>query len=149
MNQEISAKAAPRIEPLFYFDRQCEEAIELYKKAFGAKLTYFERYSDVPETGLPSKYNAKKDSELIYHAQIKIGDQRILLCDNLFDDTKDLPRGHSASFVVMFHHIDELKVVYDVLADGATILSPPTGESTGGPIVDKFGIHWDLIVYHD
>ena len=67
MNQETTAKPVPRIEPLLYFDRQCEEAIELYKKAFDAKLTYLERYSDVSETGLPSKFDAKKDSELIYH----------------------------------------------------------------------------------
>ncbi|MCL2284849.1 MAG: hypothetical protein FWC32_00625 [Firmicutes bacterium] len=65
------------------------------------------------------------------------------MCDNLFND---LPRGHSASFVVMFDHADEVKPVYDVLADGAAILSPP-GENPGGPIVDKFGIHWELIVY--
>ena len=46
----------------------------------------------------------------------------------------------------MFDHADEVKPVYDVLADGAAILSPP-GENPGGPIVDKFGIHWELIVY--
>ena len=149
MSHEITAKPTPRIEPLFYFDRQCEEAIELYKRAFDAKVTYFQRYSDVYKDAsakdLPLKYDAKTDSELIYHAQIRIGSQRLLLCDNLFND---LPRGHSASFVVMFNHIDEVTTVYDVLAEGATIMSPPGGDP-GGPIVDKFGIHWDLIVYHD
>ena len=134
---------------LFYFNRQCEEAIELYKKAFDAKVTYFQRYSDVyPDAcakDLPLKYDAATDSELIYHAQIKIGSQRLLLCDNLFND---LPKGHSASFVVMFNNADEVKAVYDVLAEGATIIDPP-GENSGGPIVDKFRIHWDLIVYHD
>ena len=69
----------------------------------------------------------------------------MLLCDNLFNN---LPRGHSTSFVVMFNHIDELKIVYDVLAEGAAILNP-SGEEPGGPIIDKFGIHWDLMVYHD
>jgi PhnB protein len=145
MNQDIIVKAEPRIEPLFYFDRQCEEAIGLYKKAFGAELTYLSRYSDVSDD-LPLNYDAKKDSELIYHAQIKIGNQRIMLCDNLFFD---LPKGHSASFVAMFHTFDKVKIVYDALADGATILSPLTNENLCGDLVDKFGIHWSIMVYHN
>ena len=119
MNQENIAKITPRIEPLLYFDRQCEEAIELYVKAFDAKLTFLMRFSDIPEKDWPPKFDASKDLQLI------------------------------ASFVVMFNNNDEIKVVYDVLAEGATILNPSDDEGIGGPIVDKYGIHWDLIVYHD
>jgi len=74
-----------------------------------------------------------------------IGSQRILLCDNLFND---LPRGHSVCPVVMFKTADEVKAAYHALADGATVISPP-GKTTYSPCVvsfiDKFGIHWDLI----
>ena len=48
----------------------------------------------------------------------------------------------------MFNQADEAKAVYDVLVEGTTIIDPP-GENHGGPIVDKFGIHWGLIVYPD
>ena len=147
MSHGTTIKTSPRIEPLLYFDRQCEKAIELYVKAFDAKLTFLMRFSDIPEKDWPLNFDANKDLQLIYHAQIKIGNQRILLCDNLFND---LPRGHSASFVVMFNNADEIMPVYDILADGATILSSSDNEeNNGGPIVDKFGIHWDLIVYND
>ena len=145
--KDIKVKAAPLIEPMFTFDRQCEAAIELYKKAFEAKVLVFMRYSDANPKELPSKFDPQKDSDLIYHAQLMIGSQRILLCDNLFND---LPRGHSAYPVVIVKTAEEVKVAYDVLVDGATITSPlgnTTYSASCASLIDKFGIHWDLMVY--
>ena len=138
-------KTAPSIEPMFQFDRQCEQAIELYKKAFGAKVIALIRYSEANPQDLPSKYDDKKDSNLIYHAQMMIGGQRILLCDNLFNDS---PRGHSVYPVTIFKTADEVKAAYNVLAAGATIISAISSTSYSAcvaSLVDKFGIFWDLI----
>ena len=155
MNQEITAtaekttttNAAPLIEPMFTFDRQCEEAIELYKKAFGAKVMVLMRYSEANPKDLPSKYNAEKDSNLIFHAQLMIGSQRILLCDNLFND---LARGHTVYPVMTVKTAEEVKAAYDILADGATVISPlgsTTYSASCAALIDKFGVHWDLMVY--
>ena len=62
----------PKIEPMFTYERQCEQAIELYKKAFGAKVKVLKRYSEANPKDLPAKYDADKDSNLIFHAQIMI-----------------------------------------------------------------------------
>jgi len=147
MNQDIiknaEQKASPIVEPMFQFDRQCEQAIELYKKAFGATVAAFMRFSDANPKDWQS--NNDDDKNLIYHAQLMIGNQRILLCDNLFND---LPRGHSVYPVITFKTAAEVRAAYDILVDGATIITP-IGETTYCPcvatLVDKFGIHWDLM----
>jgi len=141
--KKIEKKAVPSLIPLFQFDRQCEEAIELYKKAFGAEVKAFVRFSDSANQDWSAF--SEDEKELIYHAQMQIGNQRIILCDNLFTD---LPRGHSIYPVITFETADEVKAAYDVLADGATIISPINSTSYSPCVVsfiDKFGIQWDLM----
>ncbi|MCL2573031.1 MAG: hypothetical protein FWE34_00590 [Defluviitaleaceae bacterium] len=58
------------IEPLLQFNRQCEQAIELYEKAFGAEPTYLSRYSDANPQDLPPNADIKKDMDLIFHSQM-------------------------------------------------------------------------------
>jgi PhnB protein len=141
--KDVEKKTASLIEPMLQFDRQCEQAIELYKEAFGAKVITFIRYADANPQDWSSNNEDGKD--LIYHAQMMIGSQRILLCDNLFND---LPRGHSVYPVITFKTADEVKAAYNVLADGATTISP-IGNTTYSAcvvsFVDKFGIHWDFM----
>lgn len=146
--KEVEKKIAPSIEPMFTFDRQCEQAIELYKKAFGARIISFMRYSDADPKDLPAKFDADKDLNLVYNAQIMIGNQRVMLCDNLY--IKDLPRGNSVYPVMIVKTANEVKTAYDVLVDGATITTPigsTTYSESCVSLVDKFGIHWDLMVY--
>jgi len=140
----LEKKTIPVIEPLFQFDRQCEEAIELYKKAFGATLTYLGRYANADPKDLPPKYD-EKDANFIFHAQMMIGSQRILMCDNLFND---LPRGYTVFPVMMFKTANEVKTAFGVLSDGATIINP-IGSTTYCAccvsLIDKFGVYWDLM----
>ena len=102
------------------------------------------RFSDADPKDWTCKSEDEKD--LIYHAQMMIGDRRIMLCDNLFND---LPRGHSVYPVITFKTADEVKAVYNVLADGATIISPMNSTTYSACVisfVDKFGMFWDLMV---
>ncbi|MCL2199262.1 MAG: VOC family protein [Defluviitaleaceae bacterium] len=138
-------RSNPKIEPMLTFDRQCEEAIEMYKKAFGAEVVVFMRFSEADPKDWKS--DNEDDKKLIYHAQLNIGGQRLLLCDNLFND---LPRGHSVYPVMSFKTAEEVRAAYDVLVDGATIISPlgkTTYSAAVATLVDKFGIHWDLMVW--
>lgn len=137
----------PQAEIMLTFDGQCEQAIELYKKAFGAKVAVFMRYSDAGPQDRPAKYDKEKDADLVFHAQMMVGNQRVLLCDNLFND---LPRGHSAYPVMTFKTAGEVKAAYDVLAEEARIVSPlnsTTYSAATASLVDKFGVFWDLMVF--
>ena len=137
--------ATPSIELLLAFNRQCEEAIELYKKAFGAELTYLGRYSEADPQDRPPVYDAEKDANMIFHAQMKLGSQNILLCDNLDDS---LPGGGMTHPVALFKTTDEVKAAYEILADGATNITPPTKTTyckCCASLTDKFGVYWDLM----
>ncbi|MCL2621247.1 MAG: pyridoxamine 5'-phosphate oxidase family protein [Defluviitaleaceae bacterium] len=135
----------PDIEPMLQFEGNCEEALEAYKKAFGAKMPVFMRYSDANPGDYPTIEENQKN--WVYHAQLIIGDKRIMLCDNLFND---LPRGHSVYPVVCFKTTEEAKTAFDILSKDATIITQPTSKTYSpyvATLVDKFGIHWDLMVY--
>jgi len=140
----MNKKTAPVIEPLFQFNKQCEEAIELYTKAFGAKLTYLGRYGNADPKDLPPKYN-EEDADLIFHAQMMIGNQRILMADNLFND---LPMGHTVFPVMTFETADDVKAALNILLDGATIVNPLSSTTYCTccvSLIDKFGVYWDLM----
>ena len=123
---------------------ECEAAIELYKKAFGAKVTFLMRWI---EAGEHEAIKTEEDKQLIYHAQLDFNGQRYLLCDNVFDD---LPRGHSLYLVASFKDKDNVKRAYDYMKEGATIISPYNFSDSNGAdcaLIDRFGIHWEIIVY--
>ena len=137
-------KKRPLIEPLIQFDRQCEAAIELYKQAFKAEVEVLMRFGDNKseewKLANPEKHN------YIYHARIKIGENRVLLCDNFFHD---LPSGHTTYLVVQFETAEEVDQAYNVLSDGATIINPlgsATFSARTVELVDKFGVFWGLMV---
>jgi len=145
MNQNTTVSTSPTLEPMLQFDRECEQALEMYMQAFGATVTYMGRFKDADPKDRPPCYNEEKDAHLIYHAQMMIGGKRILLCDNLFNN---LPRGHSVAMVALFSTADEVKTAYSILAEGGTIVSPITSTtftSACGTLVDKFGICWDIM----
>ena len=74
------------VTPNFHFKGQCKEAIELYKKAFGAEVKVLLCRSDAN----PQDYIVKDPNQngLVYHAEIYIGTQRIMLSDLERVDTK-------------------------------------------------------------
>jgi PhnB protein len=123
----------------------CEAAIEQYKKAFGCDIPVFLRFSDAKE--YEGKLKNEEEYEFVYHAQMVLGKQRYLLCDNLFDD---LPYGHSMYLVATFSRDDDVKKAFEVMSDGATIISPLAKNdisSCCGTLIDRFGVKWDLMTY--
>ncbi|MCL2349934.1 MAG: VOC family protein [Defluviitaleaceae bacterium] len=136
-----------QVEFMMQFDRQCEEALGMYERAFGAKRILLMRFAEAAAKDLPPKYDAACDKDLIFHAQMEIGGRRVMMCDNLFND---MPRGHSVYPVLTFKTDDEVRAAFGVLSEEATIVSPlhsTTYSSCVGSLVDKFGIFWDLMVY--
>jgi len=138
-----------KVEPIVIFAGQASQAIDLYVKAFGATVREKILYSEAN----PKDYQAdEKDKDLIYHAQIKIGRQIIMLADDA-DAVRDgvvKTSGNSylIDLVVSFDTDDELQTAYDVLSEGATItteLCSQTYCSLTCALIDKFGGRWQLM----
>lgn len=134
----------PILTPTFNFDGQCEEAIALYQKAFGANIGYLLHYADA----LPEDYDtplSEWQKSRVYHAEIFIGAHRIMMCDNF-----DIPfaPSPSSSLTVTFDTKEEVLRAYEALKEGCTILNPVHSTTYSSCIVvlmDKFGFRWGLM----
>jgi len=135
------------IEPILIFAGQAGEAIELYKKAFGARVKVHMLYSDADPKDLQYKDEHKN---FVYHAQLKIGNQIIMIADDCVAGTTGGNQGKSflIDLVVQFDCDDELKAACELLSEGGTVTEPlcsPTFCSLSVSLIDKFGGRWQLM----
>jgi len=123
---------------------RCEEAIELYEKAFGARIDFLMRYSqaDMRDWNTPLTDEQKN---MVYHAEVYIGNQRMMFSDII---EVDLTQGISQFFTLTFEDADSVKKAYEVIKDGSTIIFPmvsTTYSSCFVSLIDKFGLRWGLM----
>lgn len=131
------------ITPNFHFCGNCKEAIELYKKVFDIRILCMFKNEDAN----PIDYTSdSKYSEHVYHAEIMIGESRLMMSD-ITEENEHTP-GNSLSLVVTFDTADEVKKAYSLLKDDAVILTSmqsTTYSSCLVSLIDKFGMRWELM----
>ena len=112
------------------------EAVELYQKAFGAKLVS-EHKSD--------------DGNSYIHAELDIFGQILALSESL-PEAGERIAGTTMQFNLHLGAGQEefIKNAYEVLKDDAQSISFPLGECFFSPLmfglIDKFGVNWCLFV---
>ena len=108
-----------KITPNFNFDGQCGEALRLYQQTFNAKIV---QCITNKEATWEEPNNVTRETEnQIYHAELMIGEQRIMMCDNAsvpFQATSSL------SLTVSFDSKEEMLRAYDVIKEGGRIIYP-------------------------
>ena len=113
--------------------KDASEAIEYYKKAFGA----IERFR-MPGPG----------GKLIMHAEITIGDSIIFLCDEFPDMDCKAPTSLNGSAVSIHLYVEDVDAVFNrALSEGGKVTMPLQNMFWGdrfGSIVDPFGHHWSI-----
>lgn len=117
--------------PTLHCGGRCAEAIALYRKAF---------HLEVDWQGKDEKTN------LIYHTEARIGNQRIRLSDGGVG--KEI-QADSLFFAVDFDTVAEVERVFEILKEEGTVLEEPhkTDFATCmSAIKDKFGFKWFLMV---
>ena len=132
-----------QVTPNLHFNGQCKRAIQLYKDALGAQVKILLCESDAN----PKDWVAKSDTkDLVYHCEMFIGSQRIMLNDNTDSQAESL--NHAMSLVITFDSADEVKNAYSLMSDGCTIVHPiqsTTYSSCFVSLVDRFGMRWELM----
>jgi PhnB protein len=114
------------------------EAIEFYKKAFGAEEI----------TRLPGP-----DGKSLIHAAIKIGDSRLFLVDE-FPQMGGLgPHGIGGTPVFIHVYVEDVDTVFNqAVAAGAQVLMPLEDAFWGdryGQVTDPFGHKWSLATHKE
>jgi len=138
----------PKITPILIYAGQ---AIELYEKAFGAKVKEKLTYADMNPKDMVGGYK-DEHKDFIGWSEIKIGRQTISLADDS-DAAQNGATGTSdnAFLIDLLVHLDsdeELKTAYEILSEGGTVTAPLCSQtycSLTCALIDKFGGRWQLM----
>jgi PhnB protein len=134
-----------QIQPYLFYDGRCEEAIEFYKKAVGAKVEMLMRFKDCPEKPQPGMVPPGAENKIM-HACLKIGDSQVMASDGHCSGTASF-QGFSLSLTAK--NEAEAKRLFGALADGGQVRMP-LGKTFFSPsfgmLADKFGVGWMVIV---
>lgn len=132
------------VTPTLHFHGQCEEAIGLYQQAFDLRINYIMHYTDADKNDWNIELSEEQQG-YVYHAEAYIGEQRIMLSDEIELD----PANSTSLFLtVTFETANHVKKAYEVLKDGGTIIHPlrsTTYSSCMVSLLDKFGFRWGFM----
>jgi len=133
------------IQPYLMFEGRCEEAIGFYTGSLGARLEFLMRNDETPEPPPPGMMPPGSEKK-ICHAEITIGDSRIMLSDGMCSGSPSFA-GFSLSIPVP----DEATArrTFDALAAGGQVRMP-LGKTFFSPcfgmVQDRFGVGWMVII---
>ena len=131
-----------KIETYLFFEGRCEEAIEFYRKALGAKIDMLMRYRESPEPagdphGAPDK---------VMHAQIRSGDATLMMSDGF---CKGNPSFNGFGVSLTLPDEEAVNRAFAALAEGGEARMPPRKtfySARFAMVQDRFGLLWMLTV---
>ncbi len=129
------------VQPYLNFDGRCEEALEFYKKALGAKVDMLMRFKDAPDQSVITPGNADK----IMHSRVQIGDAAVLMSDGRCTGKANF---HGIALAISVASEAEAEKTFAALADGGQVQMPPGKtffSQRFGMLSDKFGVGWMVI----
>lgn len=131
------------VQPYLFFDGRCEEALDFYKKALGAKVEVMMRFKDSPEPPRPDCPAPAGDK--IMHASMRIGDTQVMASDGMSVGKPEF-KGVSLSLTVKTDA--EAEKIFKALSEGGQTQMPMAETFFArrfGMIADKFGVSWMVI----
>src|SRR5437870_13046754 len=111
-----------QVQPYLFLDGRCEEAIEFYKKALGAKVDMMMRFKESPEPPKPGMCPPGSDDKIM-HAAIRIGDTQLLASDGRCTGRPDF-KGFSLTISANTESEDDR--MFAALGDGGQVDVPLT-----------------------
>ena len=131
-----------QVQPYLNFDGRCDEALEFYKTAIGAKVTMLMRFKDAPDKSMISPGNEGK----VMHSAVQLGDSTVLMSDGRCTGKANF---NGIALTISAKTEAEADQLFDGLADGGTVnmpLSKTFFSPKFGMLADKFGVGWMVIV---
>ena len=134
-----------KVQSYLFFDGRCEEAIEFYKSAVGAKVDMMMRFKDSPEP-MPAGMCPPGSDNKVMHAALRIGNTVVMASDGMAGGKPEF-KGFSLS--VNAANEVEADKVFAALGKGGKV-TLPLGKTFYSPrfgmVTDKFGVGWMVIV---
>jgi PhnB protein len=131
-----------QVQSYLFFDGRCDEALEFYKKAIGAKVNMLMRFKDAPDQSMISPGSKDK----VMHAQFEVGDTKVLASDGR---NTGAPKFDGFALAISANSEADADKMFAALVEGGqvvlamhkTFFSPRFGM-----LADKFGVHWMILV---
>lgn len=140
-----TAKSNPVVEPYLFFNGRCDEALEFYGKALGAKVDFLMRFEESPEPPKPGTVPPGSEDKVM-HASFRVGNQRLMASDGRCAGKLNFD-GFALSLTVS--NETEADKLFAALADGGQVRAPLTKTFFSprfGMVADRFGVMWMILV---
>jgi PhnB protein len=134
-----------QIQPYLFFNGRCEEAVQFYQKALGAKVEMLMRYKDSPEPPPPGMVPPGSENKVM-HTSLRVHDAVIMASDG---DCNGKPKFEGISLSISVTDANEADKLFNALAEGGQV-QMPMGKTFWSPrfgmVADRFGVGWMINV---
>lgn len=137
---KLNQQYMTQISPYLNFNGNCREAMHFYKDIFGGELSLMA----VKETPMAAQCPAGSEDQIM-HSSLNSGSFMLMASDMLSGDTYQ--PGNNFSLTVNCGSEDEIRSLFDKLADGGQVYEPLRQQFWGalfGMVTDKYGTRWML-----
>lgn len=131
-----------QVQPYLMFDGRCDEALEFYKKALGAKVTMLMRFKESPDP----EHCPTGAGDKVMHSAFTIGETTVMASDGRCTGN---PVFQGFALSVNARDGAHAERLFAALAEGGQV-QMPLGKtffsSSFGMVADRFGVSWMVIV---
>ncbi len=133
-----------QVQPYLSFNGRCQEAIDFYKQALGAKVEAVMPFKDAPQP-MPPGMLAPGWEDKVMHSAFKIGDSIVMASDGMGPGVLDFK---GVSLTLSADSEAEADRLFHALADGGKVQMPLDKTffaSRFGMVADRFGVTWMVL----
>jgi PhnB protein len=133
-----------QVQPYLCFEGRCEEALEFYRKALGAKVEMLMRFKESPDPGMCPGGTATGDK--VMHSSFTIGDTQVMASDGRCTGR---PTFEGIALSITAPDEPRAEKLFAALADGGQVQMPLAKTFFSprfGMVADRFGVGWMVIV---
>jgi PhnB protein len=136
---------AMQVQPYLSFEGRCEEALEFYKRALGAKVGVLMRFKEGPDPNMcPGGVAVSGDK--VMHSDFSVGDTHLMASDGRCTGK---PNFEGISLSIAAPDPAKAQKLFSALADGGKV-QMPLGKTFFSPafgmVADRFGVSWMVVV---
>ena len=133
------------VQPYLFFDGSCEEALDFYARAIGAKTEMLMRFKENPETPPPGMVPPGSD-EKVMHCSFRIDDTVLMASDG---NCAGRPNFSGFSLSLPAKDKADAERKFKALGDGGQVQMPLEEtffSPSFGIVADRFGVSWMVMV---
>ena len=133
------------IRPYLIFKGECQEAIDLYKRAFKTEVSEIMRFSDIPQDPDNPMPIPDDQTDWVVMSTMPFGDNFIRLSDTI-GELNDVSTSRIS--IAVETSVEEVKHAFPILAEEGNIgipLQETFFSPCHGVVYDKFGVMWTFV----